>query len=58
MCFFLHSNPDTCWVTTGLFPQEVVVTLPSTITVSSVLIRSCNGRSKSVLDKPGYEVGN
>ncbi len=38
-----YSNPDTYWATTGLFPQEVVITLPSLTNLTGVTIKSTNG---------------
>ncbi len=42
--FCNHSNPDTYWATTGLFPQEVVITLPSLTNLTGVTIKSTNGK--------------
>ncbi|XP_064386035.1 intraflagellar transport protein 25 homolog [Halichondria panicea] len=41
-------NPDTYWATTGLFPQEVVITLPSLTNLTGVTIKSTNVRKLSL----------
>ena len=44
---------DTCWVTTGMYPQEVVLTLKSQQRISRVVVKSTGEgceNEKSVFD--------
>ena len=37
------SNPDTFWITTGLFPQEFIVTFARKIVAKDISIKSTGG---------------
>ncbi|NWJ08092.1 IFT25 protein, partial [Crypturellus undulatus] len=34
-------NPETFWVTTGMFPQELIVALPTRVKLSKVTVQCC-----------------
>jgi hypothetical protein len=39
----LSPRPDDFWVTTGCFPQEIVIQLPYCIAARSVTVEMCDG---------------
>lgn len=53
----LDGNPNTYWLTTGLYPQELIVSLPSATRISAIHIKCCNVGQVSILhctdDTPG-----
>ena len=36
-------SPDTCWISTGTFPQSFVVTLSQAATIEEIAIETYNG---------------
>lgn len=52
----IDGNPDTYWVTTGLYPHEVIVSLPSPTTIHSVALKTCNVRKVAIETSEGIEV--
>ncbi|CAI8010595.1 Intraflagellar transport protein 25 homolog [Geodia barretti] len=44
----LDGNPETFWLSTGLFPQELVLSLPSPTRIVAVHLRCCNVKQMSL----------
>lgn len=44
MYFNLRSNRDTFWSTTGMFPQEFVISFPSTVEIDAIKMTCSNGK--------------
>ena len=39
------SNPNTFWLSTGSFPQEIIISFPSMIAMETILLRCSKGNT-------------
>ena len=45
--FLLHRSLDTFWPTTGMFPQEFIISFSALMSIGNIKVLSSNGKQAS-----------